>query len=126
MTIKTKTKAEILQDRVKVKIEGLIEPSIIKECPSPQCREYMINKNLEYTRRKIYEAIDEISTELLQDSTPVSTGHIKKTTTEQIKKQIQHNYEENKKKEMELFYKGVPIKIRYNRGNEKLWEETRE
>ena len=86
----------------------------------------MINKNFEYTRRKIYEAIDEISTELLQDSTPVSTGHIKKTTTEQIKKQIQHNYEENKKKEMELFYKGVPIKIRYNRGNKKLWEEIRE
>lgn len=62
MTIKTKTKAEILQGCVKVKIEGLIEPSIIKECPSPQCREYMINKNKEYARRKIYKAIDEIST----------------------------------------------------------------
>jgi len=57
-----------------------------------------------------------------EDQMPPDTGHIKKTTTEQIKKQMQHNYEENKKKEMELFYKGVPIKIRYNRGNEKLWE----
>ena len=61
MAIKTKTKTEILYEHVQVTVEGLIETEIIKECPSPQCREYMINKNLEYTRRKITEAIDEVT-----------------------------------------------------------------
>ena len=79
-------------EQVQIEVDGIVEQSIIDNCPSPQCKEYMINKNKEHARRKIYKAFDEAINEIyfqsLEDApynAPRNTGTLHKSKLQRIK-----------------------------------------